>query len=273
MWRRSRSNWLRAGVVRPRNSRIHSCIGSKNSELVGYSLPVGKIEETLEEDEIVVPVDPQVFPLARPISKAPNILLLGHSYVRDLQNVFSSLVYVTKFDFLPLLNCHPEFRAYPGSTFLDWHVKGYLHQAVSSLGYYPDIIVLILGGNDIRVDRVDFNEPNPLHHILKSLRLFFTLLNGFFPFAKIIFQEVEPRYYGDSGRHYKSLPLNQYSKLARVLTRYVRRVKIADGIVSVNSKYTGLLDPSLYKKDGVHLKKVGLLKLWDCISFSLKKFL
>ena len=99
-----------------------------------------------------------------------KVSLLRHLYVRDLSNLK-----VNRLDFGPL-QLNFSYFAFPGasfSTFLDYPLC--LSKLVSKC---PDVIVVVLGGND-------FTNTSSLSDVCDNSTAFYKLLREKLPTAKI----------------------------------------------------------------------------------------
>ena len=205
-------------------------------------------------------------PLAQP---SHSVLVLGHSYVRDLKNSYSLVKENPHFDFSFLLQQFICFDPKPGSTFELWNKQDWLTKGKSCLTRDPHAIIVILGGNDFNPS-LFATEGNPITPVLTSIQIFFSNLKQLYPQSKIIFAKVENRFYNNSNKHPHSPPVELHTRYSKYLNLYIYRHKICNTFVHTNDKKFGIGDAKFFSKDGVHLNKMGLVRYWFLISSSLK---
>ena len=206
----------------------------------------------------------------RPLSlPSHSVLVLGHSYVRDLRRSFSLVSESSNFDFSFLLQQFIYFHAKPGSTFEQWNRNCWLETGKSCLTRDPQAIVVILGGNDFKPSHFA-SKGNPISPVLSSVQIFFANLKKQYPNSKLIFAKIEHRFYSNSGRHPDSPPLELFTRYSKYLNLYVYRHKLCYTFVHTNDKKFGITQEQFFKKDGVHLNRTGLERYWFLISSALK---
>ena len=175
-------------------------------------------------------------------------LLIGHSYVRDLKSFIKShQQQVVK---LPNGNGLQLFFSFvSGATY-----ETYLNHPElldGSVDVNADIIVVVLGGNDIKCD-VDLSvvKSNCFH--------FFKLLKTKFPAAYLIGTQIESRFI-ESGDRYECFgtPHSEaFSKLSVYYNSWLNKQKFKDRLVCIRGP-NKLDNRSLYR-DSVHLNEQGL---------------
>ena len=220
----------------------------------------------------IKPLDPIQFFVQpeRPLSlPSHSVLLLGHSYVRDLRNSFCLVKKSSQFDFSFLLQQFIFFQSKPGSTFDNWNKNNWLHQAKSSLTRDPHAIIIVLGGNDFKPS-LFAKEGNPISPVLTSAQLFFTNLKQLYPNSKIIFAKVENRFYSNCNKHPNSPTVELHTRYSKYLNLFIYRHKLCNTFVHTNDRKFGIGEEKFFRRDGVHLNKVGLERYWFLISSSLK---
>ena len=183
-----------------------------------------------------------------------KVLVVGHSYARDLKSVFPVLDNLS----LELKNeekVHFDLRflAYPGKDYRYFLDHPELFELIKDAK--PDIIVIILGGNSIVASKTN-------SQINQEIRLFYTHLKTVLGKDCIrLAVQIEARF---------ALPNNpfgtplaeEYNQRRNVINNYVnknmKRAKLVDGIISLGG--VGFLNNESEYRDGVHLKQTGLLK-------------
>ena len=181
-----------------------------------------------------------------------KVLILGHSYVRDLERLGNREITVNN------ILVHLSYLSFPGFRFVDFLQSPKLLDKAISL--FPDIILVILGGNDIRTD-VDLSV------VKDNCRDFFALLCSKFSGSFIIASQIEFRHLKKVNRH-SSPAEDLFRKLANSFNNWLNKQKFKDKILIVNG-VGKLSDASLFKADGVHLNIHGLEILFELIVSAL----
>ena len=285
-------------AAKSRSNRQLAKIYSNRRELIGYSsLPSIEEENCRKLQQLLVDPDQEKnkiennepepvkyhvqistfvplkdTPLTK-IYKAHNLVLLGHSYVRDLRKSFGKLTHSTKFDCSLVRQQYMYYYAKPGSTFSDWNLNNWLFDLKNDLPFdNPLAIIIVLGGNDFAPLQCNL-QTNPLKPIFASLKEFLINLSGLFPNTKILMTQVEQRCFDDKNKHPRSPPLDVYLRLAKGFNRYIERYHLVHKIVRVNEKTTGIVSRDCFRKDGVHLTVEGLVRYWYRIDCTLRSSL
>ena len=181
-----------------------------------------------------------------------KVLIFGHSYVRDLERLGHKEITVNN------ISLQLAYLSFPGFRFVDLLQNPELLDKAISLD--PDIIIVILGGNDIRTD-IDLSE------VRDNCRNFFTLLRSRLPGVFIIASQIEFRHLREVNRH--GTPAEDlFRKLANSFNNWLNKQKFKDKILIVNG-VGKLSDVSLFKADGVHLNIHGLKVLFELIVSAL----
>lgn len=181
-----------------------------------------------------------------------KVLIFGHSYVRDLERLGHTELTIHN------ILLHFSYLSFPGARFVDFlHNPNFLDKAVS---LKPDIILVILGGNDILTD-VDLSE------VKDNCRNFFHLLRSRLPETFVIASQIEFRHLREVNRH-GSPAEDLYRKLANNFNNWLNKQKFKDKILIVNG-VGKLSNASLFKLDGVHLNVHGLEVLFDLVVSAL----
>ena len=190
----------------------------------------------------IIPPDPIHFFVKpeRPLSQpSHSVLVLGHSYVRDLRNSFSLVNKSSLFDFSFLLQQFIHFHSKPGSTFELWNKNNWLAQGKSSLTREPQAIIIVLGGNDFKPS-LFATEGNPISPVLSSVQLFFANLKQLYPHSKLIFAKVENRFYSNNNKHPDSPTIELYTRYSKYLNLFIYRHKLCNTFVHTNDKKFGI---------------------------------
>lgn len=170
-----------------------------------------------------------------------NLLILGHSYVRDLKSLNQHSL---KYDQQEILI---SYSSYPGATF-DTFLKDSSKLSDPLRQYKPDIIVVVLGGNDINRDVTN-------HELFKKCREFYELLRGLAADAIIIAAQVESRFYKTPNVHSAPAPV-EFQQKRKTLNKFIHRLKTKDNLLIIAGP--GRLDHQTYYRDSVHLNSAGL---------------
>lgn len=182
-----------------------------------------------------------------------KVLLLGHSYVRDLKQFIDSPIIKVKSN----LYLELEFLTIPGSTFETFiNSLSYLEKATN---LSPDIIIIILGGNDIKINV-------PLQHIYHSCKEFFKLIKNKLPNAYCIVSQIEDRYHTHINR-FLTPTFENFRTLSNSYNRWLLRQDFKDRVLCIKGP-NKLSNRTLYK-DSVHLNAQGLEKLYNIIKDTL----
>ena len=190
-----------------------------------------------------------------------SVAVFGHSYVRDLQQLgYSHLVY-------PNISVPINYFSFPGFGFHNFILNpGLLDNLVSCK---PDIVIIFLGGNDIKVN-VDIN------FVKRDCEQFYSILRLRLPKAIFVVSQVVLRHTVSVNRH-GTPAFELFRKLANNFNKWVARQKFKDKLLLINGE-NKLSNVNFFRSDGVHLNKQGLELVFslihDCLSdavLSLKK--
>lgn len=177
-----------------------------------------------------------------------RVTFIGHSYVRDLDERHTELEVRNKM-------FTAKYIAVPGGTF-----RTYLH----NLHYFealkntrPDIVVVILGGNDLKSEAGlsrNFSECSQFYRILRET----------VPSAIIIGSQVETRFYKPNNRF--GCPTHRtWDALRRQFNRFLHGLPYHDLILELE----GHLDSKGDYRDGIHLSSRGFKTYIDLILMTL----
>lgn len=181
-----------------------------------------------------------------------KVLLLGHSYVRDLEGLGHNAYTVEGVTF------ELQYMHISGGTFESFIDGGdLLRQAFS---FCPDIVIVILGGNDLT--NAVTNEE-----FYQRCRTFYVKLKAGMPGAFIIHAQIELRFY-KSGNRWNAPVINDYKKRRVTLNNFLKRVKCSNAIMMIGGP--NRMDCKAYYRDGVHLNRVGLVKYFDILKGTLQ---
>ena len=184
-----------------------------------------------------------------------RIAIFGHSYIRDIQTLGHNKL--TFGDTKVELNYFP----FPGACFKDFvYNKEKLHDVIL---FAPDIIVVILGGNDIKVVK-------DLNVIKDDCKEFYILLKSVLPKAVIIASQIEHRHLRRINK-YNTPTAELYRKLANCFNRWLVRQHFKDKLLIINGDQK-LRNEKLFKSDGVHLNRQGLTLLFEWISNCISSY-
>ena len=177
-----------------------------------------------------------------------RVAIFGHSYVRDLQQLgYSHLIYSDV--------CVPlNFFSFPGSGFHKFILEPSLLDELVSCK--PDIVVIFLGGNDIKID-VDLN------FVKRDCEQFYAILRLRLPKSTFVVSQIELRHIVSVNRH-GTPAFELYRKLANNFNKWVARQKFKDKILLINGE-NKLSNSNFFRADGVHLTKQGLELVFNLI--------
>lgn len=186
-----------------------------------------------------------------------KLLILGHSYVRDLKTLNIERYMVDQ------KSVEIEYSTIPGASYDTYLDNPDLLK--NNLKNKPDVIVVILGGNSINRDITNYET-------FKKCRAFYTLLRAEAAHATIISAQVELRFYSTPNR-FGCPPPEEFRKKRNELNKFLNRLKLKDFMLIIAGP--GRLDNEQYYKDEVHLNKTGLRVyasiLKTTVAFALQK--
>ena len=170
-----------------------------------------------------------------------NVVVFGHSYVRDL-----SRQGITEFSMADN-SFRLDYVSLPGANFCSFDHTDHFEVVKSKK---PDFVVVILGGNDLRV-------KTDLSKVYADCTRFYNTLRDFLPDSIIIASQIENRFYQDNNR-FGCPPGKQFDYLRRHFNRFLKNKKFKDCLLQVQGP--NRLDKEENYRDGVHLSSVGLRK-------------
>ena len=181
-----------------------------------------------------------------------RISIFGHSYVRDLQRLGHDTLTING------ITAHLNFFAYPGFGFKDFLSN---HRLFDNLIQgKPNIVVVLLGGNDIKV-HVEVSS------VKSDCEKFYRLLREKLPNVFIIASQIEFRHNPTVNRH-GTPSADVYRRLAISFNKWLSRQPFKDKILLVNGE-NKLSDKRYFREDGVHLNIEGLKLFLSLISSCL----
>ena len=181
-----------------------------------------------------------------------KISIFGHSYVRDLQQLGNE--YISLGSERAFLN----YFAFPGSSYHTFLLNPNLLSSL--IDSAPDVLVVILGGNDLKVN-IDLND------VKSDCASLFRLLREKLPNVYIIAAQVEIRHSNRVNRH-GSPAADLYRKLAVNFNKWLARQSFKNKLLLVNGK-NKLYERSFFREDGVHLNSQGLNLYFDLLKFCI----
>ena len=181
--------------------------------------------------------------------------IVGHSYVRHLQQVFPTHLTVDEVDF----EC--SFFGYSGAKFRTLVAND---RFISQLKTFdPDFVLVLLGGND-------FSTQLSLTTVKEHCLEFYQKLRSWLPRTKIIASQIELRYYSDNNR-FRCPTGVDYHYQRKYLNRFLYKLRFKDFLFRVDGN--SRLDNKALYVDEVHLNTKGLEKLSDLIKSGLSYWL
>lgn len=182
-------------------------------------------------------------------------LILGHSFVKGLERRDVRKQFLVNQRSVDL-----TYKAFPGATFRTFLDEPTLID--TAIECDPDIVVIILGGNDITG-----NVTNT--EIRANIKEFFELLKQKVKTGvKILATQVEARTYITP--NHRNCPGQEEYRLRRnAINKYLQKLKLKDYLVNIAGP--GRLDnPSYFRGDGVHLNSAGYHILYVYIKHSIE---
>ena len=124
----------------------------------------------------------------------------------------------------------------------------------------PDIVVVLLGGNDIKVN-VEISA------VKSDCEKFYKLLREKLPSVFIVASQIEFRHSNTVNRH-GTPAADVYRRLAISFNKWLSRQSFKDKILLVNGE-NKLSDKCYFREDGVHLNIEGLKLFFSLIASCL----
>lgn len=176
-----------------------------------------------------------------------RVLLVGHSYVRDLMHLGYNTFHTEgeKFEVEYIYQSGANYDTYLNDTSL----------LDPAYGFQPDYVIVILAGNSI-------NNYTPNSEIYQKARDFYSVLGDRLPDAKIIAAQPELRFYSEDN-HWDAPGTDEYRGRRNSFCNFLRRDKTKHAIMQISGP--GRMDSKEYYSDGVHLNNVGLEKYFNII--------
>ena len=184
-----------------------------------------------------------------------RVLLFGHSYIRDLQNLgHKEIVVDDKF------TVELEYLFKAGGTVAHyWKHKEILDPLIASS---PDVLFIFLGGNDLRTDWDIYDTISAYKNLVLYLS---SKLSG----VPIICSYIEPRFALPEGP-YHTPDQSVYKSYARKFNNWLKKFDVPY-CKFLTWGSNRLENKELFKRDGVHLNQQGLFILWDLLEDLLIK--
>ena len=187
--------------------------------------------------------------------KEVTVVLFGHSYVRDIAqlNRFS-------IDFSADIKLKLKYIHHPGATF-----KSFLDNRSkldSLFEAQPQILIVILGGNDLSVDV-------NLSRVYSDCALFYKLIRKNLPDTCVIAAQIESRFLTRVNR-FGTPAAQEFSRLGNYFNRKLKSIKDKNYILIVKGA-NRLCNPAFYKLDRIHLNNRGIEKYFSLIQTFLLK--
>ena len=183
-----------------------------------------------------------------------RVALFGHSYVRDLQT-YLDRNRLQLCDSRDGIFFEAETFCFPGATFSRFvEEPNLLNDLVS---FCPDIVCVILGGNDLKTDY-------PLANVRADCKHFYELLKSRLPNCYIIAGQIESRFHRIPNRH--KTPLEPvFSALANSFNCWINKQSFKDRILGL--KGVSKLSKPIFYRDHTHLNTLGLARLLELVRF------
>ena len=177
-----------------------------------------------------------------------KVTFIGHSYVRDLarQN-FEVLLRDTLVT--------PQYIAVPGGTFKTFLKNPHYFDTLRHT--QPEIVVVLLGGNDIKSEA-------GLQKTFEECSQFYGILRESVPCSTIVASQVETRFYKPNNR-FGCPTHHRFDQLRRRFNKFLERHIAHDVILEIE----GYLDDKNDYRDGVHLSHPGFMKYLGIIQLTV----
>ena len=176
----------------------------------------------------------------------PSVLIVGHSYVNKIENLNSYWGFKDKYNL--------SFFGISGAKVSDFNNNLSLDNKIRSIK--PQIIVLVVGGNDISNY---WDWPS----IKENYGNLVERLNFISPYSHILLTQIEERYLTNTNR-FGTPTIGNYKKYRSTFNQFIRRLS--------NKKHylhlvvlAGHFPEELYSGDKVHLNNNGFKKFLECI--------
>lgn len=182
-----------------------------------------------------------------------KVAIIGHSYVKDLFLLNRNHILLEDNTQVEL-----HFTFSPGCKLT--HYVNNPHLLSEAKNFNPDIVIAIIGGNDI----VNSITTEDLH---RNCRDFYTFLRSEFPNSKLVGSQIELRFYNHSNR-FDCPPHSEFDLRRKSFNTFLKRLKVKDCILQVQGQ--GRLDDRSFYRDLVHLNSLGLNKYFDIIENTIQ---
>ena len=182
-----------------------------------------------------------------------KVAIIGHSYVRDLFHLNRKEIIL---DDNTQVSLHFTFS--PGCSLTHYISKP--HLLLEAKNFDPDIVIAIIGGNDI----VNSISTEDLH---SNCRNFYTFLRSEFPNSMLVGSQVELRFYTFNNR-FDCPPHSEFDLRRKSFNTFLKRLKVKDCILQVQGP--GRLDDRAFYRDEVHLNTLGLNKYFNIIENTIQ---
>ena len=180
-----------------------------------------------------------------------KLLILGHSYVRDLERNFVWQPYREVIVDESVVRLRVHFQAYPGKDIPYFLEHPETFDRIASVK--PDIIVVILGGNSIVSDLSN-------QQLRDNLFEFYDCLNSVLtPGCLRLAMQVEPRR-PIAGNRFRAPEYREFNRRRNIVNAYMnrelKRAHMLDRVVLLGGA-NYLDDDEQFAADGVHLSEEG----------------
>ena len=185
-----------------------------------------------------------------------KLALFGHSYVRHIERFGDNSI------FLENTHLSVNYFGFPGAKFNTFRENTDLLSPLVS--YKPDIIVIVLGGNDFA--NTVLNKT-----IYENYTWLISYLKGALPSVAIIQCQVEKRFVSP-GNRWNASDTELLEKRRSAFNRKLNKCHLKDCTLRVQGP--GRLDDrSNYGLDGIHLSRKGVATYWRYICQTVKYYL
>lgn len=185
--------------------------------------------------------------------KVYKVGLIGHSYVRDLKNLDISEICVDD-----------KFKVEFKYIFKSGATISYFctHNLDSLFAYKPDIVFIVLGGNDLRADL-------DIHDTIANYRLLVQRIVDNLPEAAIICSYIEPRF-AEANSRFNTFDFCGYRALAKKFNNWLQKwdLPYRKFLTWGSNRFE---NKELFKADLIHLNSKGLHLFWELFEDLLLK--
>ena len=186
-----------------------------------------------------------------------NVVLFGHSYVRDLRRCrpWDGILSLRNGENVSL---HYEFRPFPTRDFAYFLENPREVERIATL--HPHVVVTVLGGNSIVGDISNSQIKHQAHEFFSLLR------ETVGPACVILAVQVEPRFV-EAGNRFGAPAADEFNRRRQLINNYMNKTLKQKGFIDrmIILGSTNFMNNPANFSDGVHLTGDALLRYKDSI--------